>query len=94
VVQRFFRGQELCPWSRDRQGREKKYQVTVRGEFGSELYQIIPPDVGVSNFPSHAISVSWRQWIRRDWGVTVGAGYYSSAYYQSKSAELGFFKDF
>jgi len=75
-------------------GRDRKYSVSVRGEFGHQSYEIIPPNVGISDFASHAVSVNWRQWLRRDFGFNVGAEYYSSVYYPSRSVNLGFFKDF
>jgi YaiO family outer membrane protein len=76
------------------QGREKKHLVTVRAEFGSESYQIIAPDLSISNFHSRGISLRWRQWIHGSWGYKVSAGYYSNPYYLRKGAELGFFRDF
>ena len=74
--------------------RDKKYSISVRGELGSQPYGIIQGDVGVSNYATHGISLRWRQWLRPNFGFKLGAGYNYSPYFQSKGAELGFFKDF
>jgi YaiO family outer membrane protein len=77
-----------------RQGRDKKYFVTLRGEFGSEPYQIIGPNTTITDFNSGAVSLAWRQWVRPSWGFNLGGQYYSNPYFQRKGVQLAIFKAF
>ncbi len=76
------------------QGREKKYLVTLRGEFGREAYQAIGPDTDISNFHSYGVSLKLRKWVGADWGFVATGNYYSNPFYQDKGIAVGFFKEF
>ena len=76
------------------QGREKNYLVTLRGEFGREAYQVIGPNISISNFESYGISLKLQKWVGGGWGVVVAGNYYSNPYYQDRGVSVGFFKEF
>ena len=75
------------------QGREKKYLVTLRGEFGREAYQVIGPVTSISNFQSYGISLKLRQWVGGGWGFVATGSYYSNPFYQDRGITVGFFKE-
>lgn len=77
-----------------RQGRNNKYFVTLRGEFGNEAYQITGVNTSISDFRSRSVSLTWRQWVRAGWGFNLGGQYYSNPYFQRKGVQLGIFKHF
>jgi YaiO family outer membrane protein len=77
-----------------RQGRNNKYFVTLRGEFGNEAYQITGVNTSISDFRSRSVSLTWRQWVRAGWGFNLGGQYYSNPYFQRKGGQLGIFKHF
>ncbi len=86
-------------WTEDQyvaitQGREKKYLVTLRGEFGREAYQVIGPVTSISNFQSYGGSLKLRQWVGSGWGFVITGSYYSNPSYQDKGITVGFFKEF
>jgi YaiO family outer membrane protein len=77
-----------------RQGRNDRYFVTLRGEFGNEAYQITGVNTSISDFRSRSVSLTWRQWVRAGWGFNLGGQYYSNPYFQRKGGQLGIFKHF
>jgi len=76
------------------QGRPKQYLVVGRVGWGREAYQLVGPEELISDFPSQVASLSWRQWVGRDWGVTVAAERYHNPYYDRTGISLGLFRDF
>lgn len=77
-----------------RQGRNNKYFVTLRGEFGNEAYQITGVNTSISDFMSRSVSLTWRQWVHAGWGFNLAGQYYSNPYFQRKGGQLGIFKHF
>jgi YaiO family outer membrane protein len=76
------------------QGREKKHEVTLAGQFGTEAFQVIGPQTTISNFHSYEITLKWRQWVRPNWGFSLEGLYYSNPEYQRKGIVLGLFREF
>jgi YaiO family outer membrane protein len=76
------------------QGRNKEHYVTVRVGFGKEAFQLIGPTVSLSDFESQTLTVTWRQWIGKNWGVNVVGDYYHSPFYQRGGPSVGFFREF
>jgi YaiO family outer membrane protein len=76
------------------QGRNKQHYLTVRTGFGKEAFQLIGPTVSLSDFQSQTLTVTWRQWIGKNWGVNLVGDYYHSPFYQRGGTTLGFFREF
>jgi YaiO family outer membrane protein len=76
------------------QGRNKGHYVTVRVGFGKEAFQLIGPTASLSDFESQTLTVTWRQWIGKNWGVNVVGDYYHSPFYQRGGPSVGFFREF
>jgi YaiO family outer membrane protein len=76
------------------EGRNKQHYLTLRYGFGREAYQIIGPDTALADFPSHEVSLTYRRWINKDWGLTLTGSYYSNPSYQRQGITIGTFKDF
>lgn len=75
-------------------GRHKAYYVTARVGTGNEAYQVVGPETVLVDFLSQTASLTWRQWLGRDWGVRVSAEYYHNPTYQRVGVEFGVFRDF
>jgi len=76
------------------QGRNRHHYVTFRAGFGKEAYQLIGPTVDLTDFSSQTLTITWRQWVGRSWGVNVVGDYYRSPFYQRGGSSFGFFKEF
>ena len=75
-------------------GREAQRLIAIRGETGREAYQALAPGAVLVDFPSHAVSLSLKQWIGEAWGFNTGVEYYTSHVYQRTGASFGIFKSF
>ena len=76
------------------QGRNLQHYITVRAGFGKEAYQLIGPTVALTDFQSQTLTVTWRQWVGKNWGVNLVGDYYHSPFYERGGASLGFFREF
>lgn len=76
------------------QGRNKEHYVTVNVGFGQEAYQLIGPATVLSRFPSQTASVTWRQWLGKNWGFNFVTDFYHSPFYRRGGGSFGFFRDF
>ncbi len=76
------------------QGTNKKHYVTLNVEAGQEAYQIIGAASVLTRFPSQTASLTWRQWLGRNWGFNMVADFYHSPYYHRGGGSLGLFKEF
>jgi YaiO family outer membrane protein len=68
--------------------------VTLRVGFGKEAFQLIGPTVTLSDFESQTLTVTWRQWIGKNWGANFVGDYYHNPSYERGGATLGFFREF
>ncbi len=81
-------------------GRASNYYVTVRYGYGKEAYQLVGFGNLISDFYSHSASISWRQWMLRDWGFdndwgfATRAEYYTNPNYHRVGGYFGVFKEF
>lgn len=76
------------------QGTNKKHYITVNVEAGEEAYQIVGVTSVLTRFPSQTGTVTWRQWVGRNWGFNMVVDLYHSSYYHRGGGSLGFFKEF
>lgn len=76
------------------QGRNQQHYLTLRAGFGKEAYQLVGPTVTLTDFQSQTFTVTWRQWLGKNWGVNLVGDYYHSPYYERGGASLGFFREF
>ncbi len=76
------------------QGRNLQHYLTVRAGFGKEAYQLVGPTVVLTDFQSQTFTVTWRQWVGKNWGVNLVGDYYHSPFYQRGGASIGFFREF
>src|SRR5580692_9621617 len=76
------------------QGRNQQHYITVRAGFGVEAYQLVGPTVTLTDFQSQTFTVTWRQWVGKNWGVNIVGDYYHSPYYERGGASFGFFREF
>jgi YaiO family outer membrane protein len=63
---------------------------------GRPTFQRVPPSGAPSSvaFTSTEVGTVWRQWLRRDFGYTVGLQYYRNPYYKRAGVTVGVFFDF
>lgn len=76
------------------EGRNKQHYVTVNAGFGQEAYQLIGPSAVLTRFASQTLTITWRQWVGKNWGFNLVADYYHSPFYQRGGGSLGLFKEF
>lgn len=76
------------------EGRNKQHYVTARIGYGQEAYELIGPADALNSFRSQTVTVTWRQWIGRNWGANGMADYYGSPYYTRAGGSLGLFREF
>jgi YaiO family outer membrane protein len=76
------------------QGRSKHRYITARLGYGEEAYQVIGPANILSSFRSHTETITWRQWLGKNWGANAVADYYGNPYYGRMGASCGLFKEF
>jgi YaiO family outer membrane protein len=76
------------------QGRNKNHYVTLNLEAGQEAYQIVGVTSVLARFPSQTGTLTWRQWLGRNWGFNLVADFYHSSYYHRGGGSIGFFKEF
>jgi YaiO family outer membrane protein len=75
-------------------GRDFERFVTLRYGMGREGYQALTSPSFVVDFPYQELTLTWREWIRPDFGFNlVGYGFGSDIYDQF-GAEFGLFKEF
>jgi YaiO family outer membrane protein len=76
------------------QGRNGHHYLTLRYGFGREAYQIIGPATALADFPSHELSLTYRVWVKKDWGVHLSGTRYTNPSYRRAGVTLGTFKEF
>jgi YaiO family outer membrane protein len=76
------------------QGRSNHHYITVNAGFGQEAYQIVGPTTVLTRFPSQNVTITWRQWIGKNWGFNFIADYYHNSFYERGGGSFGFFRAF
>jgi YaiO family outer membrane protein len=76
------------------EGVNKHHYVTLNLQFGQEAYQVIGETSVLSRFDSQTASVTWRQWLGKNWGFDLVGDYYHNPYYHRGGGSFGFFKEF
>lgn len=76
------------------QGTNKKHYVTLNIEAGEEAYQIVGITSVLTRFPSQTGTITWRQWVGRNWGFNIVGNFYRNPYYRRGGGTVGFFKEF
>jgi YaiO family outer membrane protein len=75
-------------------GRNKAYYLVLRVGIGREAYQVVGPDEAITDFASQVVTLTWRQWLTREWGFKLQTEYYHNPFYQRVGFEGGVFWDF
>jgi YaiO family outer membrane protein len=76
------------------QGRNKQHYLTVRVGLGEEAYQLVGPTATINDFQSQTVTVTWRKWMGRNWGLNLIGDFYHSPFYVKGGSMMGFFKEF
>lgn len=63
-------------------------------DWGNEAYQYTDVTTATVDVRSTVYSLTWRQWIEKDWGINAMAEYYNSETYNRTGVMLGVFKHF
>jgi YaiO family outer membrane protein len=75
-------------------GRVKQRFVTLKYESGGEGYQLMTPQLVMTDFNSDETTLTWREWVNNDWGFNVRVQHYSNPFYDRNGVELSLFLDF
>ena len=73
------------------EGRSGSHYLVVRASGGREAYAAIAPGEAITDFASHAVSLTWRQWTARSAGFIVGAERYANKFYGRTGVSVGAF---
>jgi YaiO family outer membrane protein len=76
------------------EGQNKRQYLTVRAGFGEEAYQLIGPQISLTQFQSQALTITWRKWMGPNWGFNFVGDYYRNPFYLRGGTSFGLFKDF
>jgi YaiO family outer membrane protein len=76
------------------QGRNKQHYLVGRAGFAREAYQIVGPGAVISDFVSQEVSLTWRKWAGKNWGINAVGEYYHNPIYERGGISVGIFKDF
>lgn len=76
------------------QGQDKKRYLTLLIESGREAYQVIDESSTLVDFHSDLISLTWREWLQRDWGLNATIEHYNNPFYNRNGVILGVFREF
>lgn len=76
------------------QGRDKEHYITFRYGFGKEAYLPLGNNQDVLGYPSRVSTLTWRQWIGKDWGTNIIAENYYNPFYHRYGVTFGIFKEF
>ena len=68
--------------------------VTFVVDWGNEAYQYSSPIILPVDIRSTVYSLTWREWIKKDWGINVVGEYYNSETYDRTGVMFGVFKHF
>lgn len=72
-------------------GSEGHQYVTLRLSSGSEAYQAVDVNRQLVDFKSQTVSLGWRRWIDRQWGVILQAEHYRNPSYERSTLGAGLF---
>ncbi|MEM5275547.1 YaiO family outer membrane beta-barrel protein [Cupriavidus taiwanensis] len=75
-------------------GRDKDQYITLKYDGGREAYQLTGAQSLLSDFTSHEVTLTWRKWFNKRYGMNLRAIYYENPSYRRKQAEIGFFVEF
>lgn len=73
-------------------GQDGKHYVTLRLSSGSEAYQAVEVNRQLVDFDSQTLSLAWRRWVDRQWGLIVQAEHYRNPSYERTSLGAGLFR--
>jgi len=73
------------------EGRASSHYLVARASGGREAYAVIAPGQPITDFASHAFSLTWRRWLVPGAGIIVGAEHYANQFYGRTGLTLGGF---
>jgi YaiO family outer membrane protein len=76
------------------QGKSFERIITAVVDWGNEAYQYSGVILTTVDVRSTVYSLTWREWIKKDWGINVVAEYYNSETYDRTGVMFGVFKHF
>jgi YaiO family outer membrane protein len=75
-------------------GRDKVRQASLRYGFGREAYQAIGNAATLTDFRSRVLTLTWREWVGRDWAVQGRLESYHNPYYDRRGVEASIVRAF
>jgi YaiO family outer membrane protein len=75
-------------------GENKKYYASLRYDAGREGYLPQGSNVSAVDFKSDVVTLTWRQWLTRQWGYELSAEQYHNPFYDRRGLSASMFYDF
>lgn len=76
------------------QGQSFDRLITAQVDWGNEAYQYYAITLSSVDVRSTVYSLTWREWIKKDWGINVVGEFYNSETYNRAGVMFGVFKHF
>lgn len=75
-------------------GRAFDQYLIAEVDFGNEAYQYVAATTSIVDVQSIVYTLTWRKWIKKDWGINLVGEYYNSDTYDRTGVAFGVFKHF
>ena len=75
-------------------GRPFERYLIAEFDWGREAYQFISEDVALVDFNSQMLTLTWREWMARNWGFALRGQLYWSDEYNRQGIEINVFKHY
>ena len=75
-------------------GRAFDRLIIAEVDFGNEAYQYVAATISTVDVKSTVYSLTWREWIKKDWGINIVGEFYNSDTYDRTGVTFGVFKHF
>lgn len=75
-------------------GQEFKRYLIAEYDWGTEAYQYITNTVAIMDFNSRILTLTWREWLAKDWGFALRGEFYQSDEYDRTGVEISVFKHY
>ncbi len=75
-------------------GQAFKRYLIAEYDWGTEAYQYVTTDISIMNFNSRILTLTWREWLAKDWGFALRGEFYQSDEYNRTGVQFSVFKHY
>jgi YaiO family outer membrane protein len=75
-------------------GQPFKRYLIAEYDWGTEAYQFVSAGVSIMDFNSQLLTLTWREWMAKDWGFALRGEVYQSDEYNRNGVQISVFKHY